>query len=265
MIFTPTTYEEVQECFRKSGSLSVHSSRQEDSASSDILSLERFNSVLLYEPQEMIVRVQAGILLEDLTNHLRDEGQWIPTLVAGENSESTLGAAIANDSYHPRAATLGMLRTAILGGTFAAADGTLFKSGSRVVKSVAGYDIHRAFCGTKGKFGAILDVTLKVQPLPEGFFWFETATERLPEIMYFYPTIVETDNASTFFELAGFREDIEYDGAELTKVGITIMTDQEAHNKIREIIDKKIVAAVSAEDLSFEHVRKAFDPKGVLQ
>ena len=265
MIFSPTTYEEVQECFRTSGPLSIHSSRQESADGSDILSLEHFKSILLYEPEEMIVKVQAGILLEELNIRLRSEGQWIPTLVAGENSEVTLGAAIANDHYHPRATALGMLRTTILGGTFAAADGMLFKSGSRVVKSVAGYDIYRSFCGSQGKFGAILDVTLKVQPLPEMFLWFQTKRDTLGELTSFFPTIVETEPSSIFYELAGFREDMEHDTLELSRRGIITIPEQEAREKIRDIIRRKVVETGEADTPSLQHVQKIFDPKGVLR
>src|SRR5205807_7984424 len=128
--------------------------------------------VLLYEPEEMIISVQAGITLGELQTVLSESGQWIPTLVAEESSEKTLGAAVAMDHFNSRAKSCGMLRTTILGGTFCTTSGEIFKSGSRVVKSVAGYDIHRAFCGSRGLFGVILDLTLKVQPKPEVFFRF---------------------------------------------------------------------------------------------
>ncbi len=258
MIFRPTSYDEVSECLQKSSSLSIHSSVTNE-ASHDLLSLENFKQVLLYEPEEMIVRVQAGITIEELSNRLREQGQWIPTLVPGENLELTVGAAIANDNYHPRSATLGMLRTTILGGTFAAADGTIYKSGSRVVKSVAGYDIHRAFCGSKGKFGAILDVTLKVQPLPESFVWFESSVDTTR----FYPSIKERVDGSVFYELAGFREDINHDRQELSLLSATMLTEQEAHTKIRSIISKH--RSLESSFTSAIPILNAFDPKGVLR
>lgn len=259
MIFRPTSYDEVSECLRKSSSLSIHSSVTSESSAHDLLSLENFKQILLYEPEEMIVRVQAGITIEELSNQLHDQGQWLPTLVPNENLELIVGAAIANDSYHPRSATLGMLRTTILGGTFAAADGTVYKSGSRVVKSVAGYDIHRAFCGSKGKFGAILDVTLKVQPLPESFVWFESSVDT----SRFYPSIKERIDGSVFYELAGFREDINNDRQELSQLSATMLTEQEAHAKIRSIISRHRYP-----DSSFTPaipILAAFDPKGVLR
>src|SRR5947209_7832310 len=166
----PHSNEEVSR-FLKSRFTRLHISGNEHH-DEEILSMAKMNSVLLYEPEEMLVTVQAGIALSELQRILEETGQWIPTLMAEESSEKTLGAAIAMDHYHPRAKSCGMLRTTILGGRFCTTDGMIFKSGSRVVKSVAGYDIHRAFCGSRGQFAAILDLTLKVQPKPEVFFRF---------------------------------------------------------------------------------------------
>jgi len=45
------------------------------------------------------------------------------------------------------------------------ADGTIAKSGSKVVKSVAGYDVHKLVVGARGCLGVLLDVTVRVWPL----------------------------------------------------------------------------------------------------
>jgi len=48
-------------------------------------------------------------------------------------------------------------------------DGVAFKSGAKVVKSVAGYDLHRLLCGAWGTLAVITEITLKVQPTPQHF------------------------------------------------------------------------------------------------
>ena len=132
---SPRTNEDVSQ-FLKGRNAPLHISGDEHDAD-EILSMSTMKSVLLYEPEEMIVRVQAGISLYELQEILDQKGQWIPTLAAEESLEKTLGAAVAMDHYNSRAKNCGMLRTAILGGTFCTTDGEIFKSGSRVVKSVA--------------------------------------------------------------------------------------------------------------------------------
>lgn len=262
MIFEPETYEEVREVFERGEPLVIHSSMPLEEPTRHVLSLTKLNQILLYEPEEMIVKVQAGMTLRALNDILQAKGQWIPTLVAGENPESTVGAAIANDLYHPRAAVCGALRTAILGGTFAAADGTLFKSGSRVVKSVAGYDTHRAFCGSRGMFGAILDVTLKVQPMPEAFFRCDVATKEYVE--KYSPAICELES-TVFCELAGYAEDIENDRRELAERSAVLRsyTEHEALLKISSIIERHRLSMQADDQL--ENLRMVFDPKGILR
>src|SRR5437763_4780152 len=133
-LMSPRTYEEISQ-FLNDRNAPLHISGN-DNDTDEILSMSMVKSVLLYEPEEMIVRVQAGISLHELQEILDQKGQWIPTLVAEESPEKTLGAAVAMDHYNPRAKSCGMLRTTILGGTFCTTDGEIFKSGSRVVKSV---------------------------------------------------------------------------------------------------------------------------------
>jgi glycolate oxidase FAD binding subunit len=46
-------------------------------------------------------------------------------------------------------------------------DGRLIKSGARTVKNVTGYDVHRLLTGSLGTLGVIVQVALKVRPLPK--------------------------------------------------------------------------------------------------
>ncbi|MEQ1822006.1 MAG: FAD-binding oxidoreductase [Fimbriimonadaceae bacterium] len=71
-------------------------------------------------------------------------------------SSGTLGGAIS---------TNGEWRNLVLGLTIVQADGTIAKSGSRVVKSVAGYDAHKLYIGSYGAFGVIAEVALRVTAL----------------------------------------------------------------------------------------------------
>ena len=267
MMFSPKTADEVTEFFR-TRSQRVHiTGASEESIGVDTLSLAQLNSVLLYEPEEMIISVGAGISLFQLSNSLSERGQWIPTLAPNENIAFTLGAAIAEDHYQPRAKSLGMLRTTILGGTFGTTDGVLFKSGSRVVKSVAGYDIHRAFCGSRGRFGAIIAVTLKVQPLPEVFFRFTASNNSKDAIREFNPTILEEFDGVLLVELAGYREDIHNEKEELLTIVNSIREISDAHweSTIKKIQQSKQRQNISNEaELLLSKVKAVFDPKQLL-
>ncbi|MDP4220219.1 MAG: FAD-binding oxidoreductase [Bacteroidota bacterium] len=271
MAFTPNSHTEVSDFLRKRKDLPLHiSGNDADRHAEDTISLSKLNSVVLYEPEEMIISVGSGIPLTKLENILVAKGQWIPTLCADESLEQTLGAAIAMDHFHPRSLSSGALRTTILGGTFCTTSGEIFKSGSRVVKSVAGYDIHRSFCGSQGRFGVILDLTLKVQPRPEEFFRFLAPLDSKQRLVLFHPTCLEEFDGKLLVEFAGYSEDVSYD-RELLKSEIMMveeLSDSEWVGSVRKMIllrdaGRKAVLSPVAQELLM-NVRKVFDPKGVL-
>lgn len=268
-MITPTTIDELSHFLktRKNAPLHITSTTEEQSAV-ETLSMSGFNHIITYEPEEMIVIVQAGITLAELQNALKEKGQWIPTLVSEEHPEATLGAAIARDHYHPRSRSMGMLRTTILGGTFCTPKGEVFKSGSRVVKSVAGYDIHRSFCGSQGLFGVIVHVTLKTAPLPEQLYYFETSISNKAKIHTYHPSIVEEYNDKLFVELSGMKEDVTADIEDLAKSSIEhkVISRSDAQSIIKSITSrgKKKTDAASREYQLLAEVRRAFDAEGVL-
>ena len=61
----------------------------------------------------------------------------------------------------------GGLRDLIIGMTVVLADGTIAKSGGKVVKNVAGYDIHKLMTGSFGTLGVIVEVNFRLHPVEE--------------------------------------------------------------------------------------------------
>jgi hypothetical protein len=267
MPFFPNTNDDVAQFLRERNGSPLHiTGNRVDHSSKETISLSSLNSVLLFEPEEMIISVQSGISLEDLQITLAKNGQWIPTLVAGESIEKTLGAAVAMDHFHPRSKNCGMLRTTILGGTFCKTSGEVFKSGSRVVKSVAGYDIHRAFCGSRGKFGIILDLTLKVQPKPEMFFHFFAPMTEREKLLRLHPTCFEENEGKLLVEFSGYREDIENDIEVIKPMVLAQLNNEEWCNHVKKLINLRSKEKSLSSDVEnlLKELRKVFDTKEVL-
>jgi FAD/FMN-containing dehydrogenase len=271
MIFYAQSNEDISQFLRNRSRSPLHiSGGEKDSSAYETISLSKINHILFYEPQEMIISVQAGIRLDELQKILAEKNQWIPTLHASEVSEATLGAAVAMDHFHPRTLTCGALRTAILGGTFCTTKGEIFKSGSRVVKSVAGYDIHRAFCGSRGRFGIILDLTLKVQPLPEMFYHFYAPKNAHKMLLQFHPTCIEEHAEKLLVELSGYKEDVIADTEEVKSSGIHIeeLKDNTWNSVMKELIysqdrEKEKKLEPFSEEL-MNKVKRVFDPENIL-
>src|SRR5690606_5541094 len=95
----------------------------------------------------------------------RRHGQFLP-LDPPLAPETTIGGLLATGAGGPLRTGFGHLRDRLLGMRVARADGTIIRSGGRVVKNVAGYDLGRLHTGALGTLGVILEATFKVQPLP---------------------------------------------------------------------------------------------------
>lgn len=120
-----------------------------------------------HQPDDLTITVQAGATLAAVQQQLAGARQHVPhrPALAGR---ATIGGLLA--SHRPGLTRLGHgpLRDRVLGMTVALSSGELAASGGRVVKNVAGYDLHRLHVGAHGTLGVIAQVTLKVSPLPAG-------------------------------------------------------------------------------------------------
>jgi glycolate oxidase FAD binding subunit len=84
----------------------------------------------------------------------------------GDDGAATVGGVVATGDSGPLRHRYGAPRDLVLGMTVALSDGTVAKSGSRVIKNVAGYDLAKLFSGSFGTLGLILQVTVRLHPLP---------------------------------------------------------------------------------------------------
>ena len=130
-----------------------------------ILSAIRLNNVVEYEPADLTVTVEAGIRLSDLQNELAKHRQFLP-LNPPYADRCTIGGIIATNASGPLRLRYGTSRNLVLGMHVVHANGTIVKSGGKVVKNVAGYDLNKLYIGAFGTLGIITEVTLKLSPLP---------------------------------------------------------------------------------------------------
>jgi glycolate oxidase FAD binding subunit len=106
--------------------------------------------------------------LAALNNVLRRHGQWLPVDPPCPES-TTLASLVETAGSGPLRFGYGTIRDYVLSMRMTLADGTRVKSGARVAKNTAGFDVHRLFIGGEGAFGAIDSVGLRVRPIPERF------------------------------------------------------------------------------------------------
>ncbi len=120
--------------------------------------------ILEHEAGDLTCTVEAGIRLSALQAQLKKHGQMVALDPAGN---PTIGACIADDLHGPRSYRYGRMRDLLLGVTVVLGDGLVASSGGKVVKNVAGYDLGKLFCGSRGTLGAVVRASLRLHPLPD--------------------------------------------------------------------------------------------------
>jgi glycolate oxidase FAD binding subunit len=142
-------------------------------ATNAVLDLSPLSAVSAYEPQELIITVQAGAPLSDVMSLLDSKNQQFafePVQLAGllgTPEHGTIGGMIGAGFAGPRRIKAGGVRDHLLGAHAVSGFGESFKAGGKVVKNVTGYDLCKLLAGSWGTLAVMTEVTLKVMPRPE--------------------------------------------------------------------------------------------------
>jgi glycolate oxidase FAD binding subunit len=121
--------------------------------------------------------VLAGLSVAHLQSELAKRKQRLALDVLWPE-RATIGGIIATNDSGALRLRFGSIRDLLIGATVVLADGTIARSGGKVVKNVAGYDLPKLFTGSLGSLGVITEATFRVHPLPLGA---ETLSFRFPD------------------------------------------------------------------------------------
>lgn len=134
-------------------------------ADSTVIDTTKLNVVSDYIPSDLTITVGAGITLGALQELLKPNNQWLPW-DAPQHHSATIGGLLAAGLSGPLRHSAGTPRDWVLGMHTVTGDGRIIKSGGKVVKNVAGYDMHKLHIGALGTLGVIAEVSFKIAPLP---------------------------------------------------------------------------------------------------
>ncbi len=130
-----------------------------------VLELSRLRAIREYVPEDMVATVEAGATLAALAAHFAPHHQRLTLDPPGGGGRS-VGGVLATHASGPLRFRYGTGRDLLLGARFVQADGTLTWGGAKVVKSVTGYDVPKLLVGSLGTLGVLVEVTLRLQPVP---------------------------------------------------------------------------------------------------
>ena len=133
-----------------------------------ILETREHSGILRHDPAELVLTARGGTPLAEIESALASKGQRLPFEPPHFGAGATLGGTVACGLAGPTRAWSGPLRDFVLGVRVLTGDGRVLRFGGEVMKNVAGYDVARLMAGALGILGVLLDVSLKVLPLPPG-------------------------------------------------------------------------------------------------
>lgn len=122
--------------------------------------------IVNYHPSELIITARAGTLLSAMEQTLAEHGQMLAFEPPYFADTATLGGTIACGLSGPRRPFTGSARDFVLGCKLINGKAEIVSFGGEVIKNVAGYDVARLMAGAMGTLGVLLEVSLKVLPLP---------------------------------------------------------------------------------------------------
>src|SRR5437667_7142215 len=201
--------------------------------------LSALSRVVEHAPEDLTVTVETGITLLALQAELGKRGQWLP-IDPPRAERLTIRELLEENASGPRRFGWGTIRDYLIGLKVALADGRIIKSGGKVVKNVAGYDLAKVFIGSRGTLGVAGEATFKLRPRPEAEEFVQARCESVdkaarliglavesglaPAVLDLHNLAVSTSVASTGFTLvfgfAGTREEVEWQLARSRELGV---------------------------------------------
>ncbi len=131
-----------------------------------VLVLTRMTAVREVSTDELLAVVEPGVTTAALADAAASRGLLYPP-DPGSRTVSTVGGNVATCAGGLRGLKYGFTRNYVLGLEVVLATGEVIRTGGRLWKDVAGYDLARLLTGSEGTLGVITEVTVGLMPMPE--------------------------------------------------------------------------------------------------
>lgn len=138
------------------------------SANGIVLDVSKMTEIIEFWPDDLQVKVQPGIIYDNLNNHLKRESLFFPPSPGGSGDVATIGGMVSTNASGIYSVKYGGTKDYILELEIVTGDGSIMKIGNRAIKRSSGYNLIDLISGSEGTLAVITAVTLKLAGLPEG-------------------------------------------------------------------------------------------------
>ncbi|MFB2587172.1 FAD-binding oxidoreductase [Acinetobacter sp. c1-l78] len=131
-----------------------------------VVSMDKMNQILDFYPADRMVRVQAGVITEQLQNYATEQGLYYPVDFASAGS-SQIGGNIGTNAGGIKVIKYGMTRNWVLGLTVVTGKGDILHLNKGMIKNATGYALQHLFIGGEGTLGLITEAEIKLDRQPK--------------------------------------------------------------------------------------------------
>jgi len=205
-----------------------------------VMDLKQMNRILEIRPEDMLVRVEPGVVDDDLNRALRPYGLFYPPAPASSRI-ATIGGEIAANASGVRSVKYGATRDYVLGMKVVLANGDLVNLGSNTRVHSSGYQIERLIVGSEGTLGIVVEATMGIRPLPKFRCLAVANFDKLEDAGNAISEIISSGSNPSMLELMDKIGIVAVNKAldlGLTEVGAIVLF--EADGNVKEAVDFEI-------------------------
>src|SRR5579875_1659775 len=214
-----------------------------------LLETNRLNRLLEHEAPDLTCHVEAGITLAALQQQLASKGQRL-AIDPPDAEQATIGGILASNASGPKRLRYGTARDLVIGLHVVQANGEIARSGGRVVKNVAGYDLNKLYIGSLGTLGIIVEANFKLQPIPPDertlLLTFSNSQDALQTVTAILGSLL-TPGAMELIDASAARDMSDFFGLNLPSNGYTLALDFEGSQTTieRQMDEARLIARTS--------------------
>lgn len=131
-----------------------------------VISMDKMTQILEFLPADRMVRVQAGVITEQLQNYAEEQGMYYPVDFASAGS-SQIGGNIGTNAGGIKVIKYGMTRNWVLGLTVVTGKGDILRLNKGMIKNATGYALQHLFIGGEGTLGIVTEAEIKLERQPQ--------------------------------------------------------------------------------------------------